>query len=121
MRRVAIATVFCLLAGLFAGRAEACIKFDRDAEMAIIDEAIAAPKTPEWDKTVLRALRKEIVFFRDKNSWTSEDVLQIHWLTTAALKSLGRERIVWTEPDSTETAQVTKGGPVPPGAARGCG
>ena len=55
-----------LAAGLLAvglsqfsvGKAEACIKFDRAAEMALIDEGIAAKTTSEPSKAVLRAIRR---------------------------------------------------------------
>jgi len=88
--------------------ASACIKFDRAAEMAAIDEGIASSKTSEANKAVLRAIRKEIFFFRNKKSHDSEDVLQNHWLTTKALELLGKERIVWTAPDDTPINQLTK-------------
>jgi hypothetical protein len=78
-----------------ADKASACIKFDRGAEMALLDEAIASSKTSEPNKAVLRALRKEILVFRAKSAITSDDVVQHHWLTTEALKLIGKERIVW--------------------------
>jgi len=106
-----------LAAGLLAAglsqlsvmRAEACIKFDRAAEMALIDEGIAAKTTSEPSKAVLRAIRKEIFYFRNKKSLTSEDILQNHWLTTEALKLLGKERIVWRGSEEADPAQATKG------------
>jgi hypothetical protein len=105
-----------LAAGLLAAglsqlsvvQAEACIKFDRAAEMALIDAGIAADATSEAHKAVLRAIRKEIFYFRNKKSLTSEDILQNHWLTTEALKLLGKERIVWSAPEGTPITQRTK-------------
>ena len=100
----------CLLAAalsqLSAGRAEACIKFDRAAEMALIDDAIAAPKTADPTRAVLRAIRKEILVFHSKTSLTSDDILQHHWLTTEALKLIGKERIVWQGSDEADSVPV---------------
>jgi hypothetical protein len=96
------------LSQLSVGRAEACIKFDRAAEMALIDDAIAAKTTSDPKKAVLRALRKEMVVFREKQSQTSDDILQHHWLTTEALKLLGKERIVWQGSDEADDTPGTK-------------
>lgn len=112
MRMTARLLAVCLLAAglnqLSAVKAEACIKFDRPAEMVLIDEGIASPKTSDSSKAVLRALRKEIIYFQNKKSPNSEDLLQNHWLTTEALNLLGKERIVWTAPENTPVQQLTK-------------
>jgi hypothetical protein len=113
MSRLAIRLLAIGLLGLAAAQfhttsAQACIKYDRAAELALIDEGIASPKTSEANKAVLRAIRKEIFFFHNKKSHDSEDVLQNHWLTTKALELLGRERIVWTFPEDTPVNQLTR-------------
>lgn len=76
--------------------AQACVKFDRSAEMTLIDDAIASDKTPEPRKAVLRALRKEMSFLRDKPSPTSDDTIQYNWLAIEALKLIGEQRVVAT-------------------------
>src|SRR4051812_44723265 len=113
MRRVAVRLFAIGLLGLAAAQfhtaaAQACIKFDRTAEKALIDEGIASAKTSEANKAVLRAIRKEILFFRDKKRVNGEDILQHHYLTTEALKLLGKERIVWQAPEGVDPSQWTK-------------
>jgi hypothetical protein len=107
-RLLAVGLLAAGLSQLSVVEAEACIKFDRAAEMALIDEGIAAKTTSEPTKAVLRAIRKEIFYFRNKKSLTGEDILQNHWLTTEALKLIRKERIVWTAPEDTPITQVTK-------------
>jgi len=78
--------------------AQACLKFDRAAEMALIDQAIASDKTPEADKATLRTLRKEMDAYRNKTTVDTKDIVENHRVTTAALKLIGKERIVWNGP-----------------------
>lgn len=107
--RIFAVAAFALAASQFqVGTAHACIKYDRGAEMALIDEAIGSSKTSDPDKAVLRALRKEIFVYRNKKSFTSDDFLQHHYLSTEALKMIGKERIVWVAPDDTDPRQLTK-------------
>lgn len=125
--RVTIRLLMLALLGLSAGQlsagsAQACIRFDRPAEMALIDGAIAAPETPDWNKAVLRALRKEMVVFESKTG--SDDVLQYHWLVTDALKRIGKERIVWREPEGADITTIPKSATrqaADSGPARSCG
>jgi len=69
--------------------AQACV--DRTAEMTLIDGTIASDRTPEPRKAVLRALRKEMSFLRDKASPTSDDTIQYNWLAIEALKLINEE------------------------------
>jgi len=80
--------------------ASACIKFDRGAEMALIDEAIASPQTPAENKSALKAFRAEILALRKKTE--SESIARHHVVTTKALNLIGKERIVWRAPDKLE-------------------
>lgn len=107
------------LCQLSTAKAEACIKYDRAAEMAAIDDGIAATTTSDPNKAVLRAIRKEMIAVRKKKSLTSDDFLQHHWLTTEALKLLGKQRIVWQGSDDANAKPAkgkvrTAGTPVPP-------
>ena len=76
--------------------AQACIKPDRAAELTLIDDAIASDKTPDPRKAVLRALRKEMSFLRDKTNPTSDDTIQYNWLAIEALKLVSEQRGVAT-------------------------
>src|SRR5262245_19600999 len=76
--------------------AQACIKFDRAAEMALIDQAIASDKTSEADRTTLKAYKTEILALR-KRAETESDAIYLHGrATTKALELIGRTRVVWT-------------------------
>lgn len=95
IRLIAIGFLAVAASAQQPGAAQACIKFDRAAEMALIDDAIVSDKTPAPQKAVLRALRKEIHFFRSRTAINSNDIVQHHWLTTEALRLIGKQRIVW--------------------------
>ena len=95
LRLIAIGLLALAAVQLQPKPAQACIKFDRAAEIALIDEAIEAPKTPASDRAVLHALRKEMVFLLDKENPGSEDLISYHWLVTDALKRIGKQRVVW--------------------------
>ena len=55
---------------------QACVKFDRAAELTLIDDAIASDQTPDPRKAVLRALRKEMSFFHDKPEPSTDDTIE---------------------------------------------
>ena len=59
-RLIAIGLLALAAVQLQSRTAQACIKFDRTAEMMLIDDAIASDKTPHPRKAVLRALRKDL-------------------------------------------------------------
>jgi len=96
LRLIAIGLLALAAVQLQPNPAQACIKFDRTAEMTLVDDAIASYKTPAARKAMLRALRKEMSFFRDKPNPTSDDTLQYHWLATEALKLIGQQRVMAT-------------------------
>lgn len=78
------------------GAAQACTKFDRAAEMALIDQAIAADKTSEADRATLKAFKAEILALR-KRAETDSEAIYLHGRTTTnALELIGRTRVVWT-------------------------
>jgi hypothetical protein len=96
--------------GLLAGRADACIRFDRATEAHLIDRAIAAPATPAAQKAELKGLRQKM---RASRGATSEQMVAYHNAVSQALKLLGRERIVAQDiplkPDRRAKAAVTTG------------
>jgi hypothetical protein len=77
--------------GLLAGRADACIRFDRAAEAHLIDRAISAPATPAARKAELKGLRQKM---RANRGTRSEQMVAYHNAVAQALKLLDRERIV---------------------------
>jgi len=108
VRLIAIAAFTLAAIQFHTGQARACIKYDRVAEMALIDAAIKSENTPAAYKTTLASLRKDILVLRNKNAPTSNDVSRHHDLTTTALKLIGKQRIVWREPDATKSVKGDK-------------
>src|SRR5581483_1514092 len=96
VRLIAIGLLALAAVQLQPKPAQACVKFDRAAEMTLIDDTIASDKTPDARKAVLRALRKEMSFFRDKEKPTSDDRIQYNWLAIEARKLINEERVVAT-------------------------
>lgn len=91
MRRPSLyAAALFLLIG-FCGSAQACMSFDRVAEMRLIDDAIASRGTSEVN-------RAELVAFRDimlaSTGYESKNVVSYHNAATRALRLIGKERIV---------------------------
>src|SRR5690242_20186685 len=79
---------------LQAGSAAACIRFDRAAEMALIERAIASSRTPNSKKQRLRELKDEIVAVQNRSATSAQDVGRNHTLTTEALALIGKKRVV---------------------------
>ena len=103
MRRVtihliAIGFLAVAASALDPGAAQACIKFDRAAEMALIDQAIVSDKTSEVDRATLKAFKTEILALR-KRAETDSEAIYLHGrATTRALELIGQTRVVWTGP-----------------------
>ncbi len=96
VRLIAIGLQALAAVQLQGGPAQACAKFDRTAEMTLIDDAIASDKTPDPRKAVLRALRKKMSSLHDKVNPTSDDTIQYNWLAIEALRLIGEQRVVAT-------------------------
>jgi hypothetical protein len=131
IRLAAVALLALAASQLHVGSAQACIKFDRAAEMVLIEQAIASPATSEANRTELKALRSEILDLRKKAETESEAIYLHGRVTTKALALLGKERVVWNGPPeldvgvfkktkSTKGAQRTADAPAA-GAVPACG
>jgi hypothetical protein len=96
MRRytVALAAGIFVLGFMPAGRAEACIKFDRVAESRTIDRAIASPESSAARKAELKSLRQKM---RANRGTSSEQLVAYHEAVTQAMKVLGKSRIVFRD------------------------
>lgn len=99
MRRLAIRSFILALLALAAsqlhtGAAQACIKFDRAAEMALIDKAIAAPGTSDTNKAALKSARTKLVALAGKpDSRNRAEYGEIVW---DALALIGEKRVIWS-------------------------
>jgi len=92
-------TIQAIAIGLFgvafhAGSAHACIRFDRVAEVRVIDHAIAAPDTPATQRAELKLLRHKM---RMSRGTSSEQLIAYHQAVTQALKVLGKQRIILSD------------------------
>jgi hypothetical protein len=73
--------------------AHACITFDRAAELALIDDAIASDSASDQLKRLLRTIRRGLTFINELPNPTSNDALEYHKLVTIALESIDKQRI----------------------------
>jgi hypothetical protein len=92
------------------GTAEACIKFDRVAEVRTIDRGIASPETSAAQKAELKSLRQKM---RQNRGTSSEQLVAYHEAVTQAMKVLGKSRIVYRDIPSKPGRQA---GIVPQGS-----
>ena len=83
-RSILAALTLCLFAGVSAGKASACISFDRKAELRLVDRAIASRRTPA-------AIKKELRSLRSSMSYRNEDA-------TKALSLIHKHRVVKAAP-----------------------
>jgi hypothetical protein len=86
--------------------AQACIKFDRAAEMAVINRAIAAPRTASRTKTALLELRQQLSVIQKKEIWKGDDVSRHGELVRKALGLLGKQRIIYRGPVEQEAGGI---------------
>ena len=122
MRRLTIRLLaICLLGAgssqIVTGAAHACIKFDRGAEIALIDEAIMSPATPDAKKAALKAYRIEMTALSSRTD--GESIGKYGSAAKAALKLIGQDRIVWNGKAGKLDVGVFKDNSVPTLAARG--
>jgi hypothetical protein len=93
-----------------AGTAEACIRYDRVAEIRTIDRAIASAETSAAQKAELKSLRQKM---RANRGMQSEQLIAYHLAVTQAFKVLGRQRIVLqdipSKPDRRASAATATG------------
>ena len=115
MRRLLLhAAALALLGAGFAGSAQACMSFDRVAEMQLIEDAIASGDTTGTRKAELVEFREIML---DNTGYLGEHVVKYHNAATKALRLLGKDRIAMPPTDAklrsaTDTRRV---------APRGCG
>ena len=93
IRLIAIALLAVAASQLQPRAAQACIKFDRAAEMALIDKAIASRRTSAANKAALRGYRDEMIALRERTD--SRAIAEHGEVTTKALALIGKQRIVW--------------------------
>lgn len=86
--------VFGLGAVAQTGTAEACIKYDRVAEVRTIDRAIASPETSAAQKAELKSLRQKM---RSNRGTSSEQLIAYSDAVTQAMKVIGKNRIVFRD------------------------
>src|SRR5882724_4911584 len=91
----AVALLALAASQLWAGSAQACIKFDRTAEITLINEAIAAQDTSDANKAALSSARTKLDALAAKtDSRSRAEYGEIVW---DALALIGQKRVVWTE------------------------
>ena len=101
-RRLLAAGLLALAATQLPTAAQACIKFDRAAEMAVINRAIAAPRTAAKTKAALTELREQLVTLQSKDTWEGDDLYRHGEMIRKALSLLGKQRIIYRGPVEEE-------------------
>src|SRR5947199_226478 len=100
MRQLTTRLIAIGLLALAAGHlqptaAQACIQFDRAAEMAVINRAIASPRTASKTKAALVELRQQLVALQQKDAWDGDDGRRHGEMIRNALSLLGKQRIIY--------------------------
>jgi len=101
-RRLLAVGLLALAATQLPTAAQACIKFDRAAEMAVINRAIASPRTATRTRTALAELRQQLVASQKKDVWEGQDGYRHGEMIRKALGLLGKQRIIYRGPVEQE-------------------